>query len=85
MGFALRHQQHHLKPVAKLTDMAVCFLLFVLGAKLGTNAEILGNLGQLGGEALWLTLGAVGGSLLAVRPLERLFKGNTQSPSEKTP
>ena len=85
LGFALRHRQQRLKPVAKLTDAAICFLLFVLGAKLGTNAEIMENLGQLGWEALWLTLGAVGGSLLAVRPLERLFKGPSQSPSEEAP
>ncbi|ACV67351.1 LysO family transporter [Desulfohalobium retbaense] len=84
VGFAMRRQQHRLKPVGRLTDAAVCFLLFVLGAKLGANETVMDNLGQLGWEALWLTLGAVLGSLLAVRPLERLLKGEVPESGGRT-
>jgi uncharacterized membrane protein YbjE (DUF340 family) len=54
-------------------DTILCFLLFVLGAKLGTNEQVIAQIDQLGFEGLCLALGSIGGSLLAIWPLAGLF------------
>ena len=46
---------------------AVLFLLFMLGASVGGDAELLRVLPRLGGAALWLTLCGLIGSFVCVR------------------
>jgi len=51
----------------------VALLLFLIGAKIGSDAEIIQTLGTLGLEAALYAVAAVTGSLLAVKILERLL------------
>ena len=53
-----------LLPMTQLTFLAVLGLLFVMGAQIGADNEILRNMRSIGLEAFLLTLGAVAGSLL---------------------
>ena len=50
----------YLSPV---TTLAIIGLLFAMGAKIGTNSELMAALGILGFQALVLALGAVSGSI----------------------
>lgn len=56
-----------LRVCAHAIPPAVLFLLFMLGASVGGDAELLRVLPQLGGAALWLTLCGLIGSFVCVR------------------
>lgn len=43
---------------------AILVLLFLLGVSVGHNRQIMDNLGTIGADALLITLGAVGGSVV---------------------
>lgn len=51
----------------------VALLLFLIGAKIGSDPEITQALGTLGLEAALYAMAAVAGSLLAVKVLERFL------------
>ena len=72
-GIALRGRTRILRWVSKGTDLAVGFLLFVLGVSIGVNEEVISNLPSLGLEGFALSLGAIVGSIAAVGPLKGLF------------
>lgn len=76
-GIALRGRTRILGRVSKATDLAVGFLLFVLGVSIGVNEEVIANLPSLGLEGLALSLGAIAGSIAAVSPLKKLFAGES--------
>ena len=52
------------------TSAAIVVLLFTMGAKIGTNGELLGALGILGYRAFILASGAVVGSVAVIWFLE---------------
>lgn len=62
LGYIFR--QKNLKIVQHLITYAIFALLFLLGISVGTNRDIMDNLGTIGVEALVITIGAVGGSVL---------------------
>lgn len=62
LGYIFR--QKNLKVVQHLITYAIFALLFLLGISVGVNRDIMDNLGTIGVEALVITLGAVGGSIL---------------------
>ncbi len=72
-GIALRGRSRILGWVSRATDLAVGFLLFVLGVSIGVNEEVISNLPSLGLEGFVLSLGAIVGSIVAVNPLKCLF------------
>ena len=72
-GIALRGRSRILGWVSRSTDLAVGFLLFVLGVSIGVNEEVIANLPGLGLEGFLLALGAIAGSIAAVSPLKKLF------------
>lgn len=72
-GVALRGRTRILGWVSRSTDLAVGFLLFVLGVSIGVNEEVIANLPGLGLEGFLLSLGAIAGSILGVSPLKKLF------------
>lgn len=54
---------------------SIFLLLFFLGVSVGTNREVLMNLGTLGFRALVLAIGAIAGSIaLAVVVYNRFFR-----------
>ena len=63
-GFALRARWRLAALAGRLTNTAVCLLLFVLGLSIGVNDRLVDNLGTLGLEALALAAGAVSGSIV---------------------
>lgn len=71
IGFWFR--KRNLKFISPLITIAIWALLFLLGLQVGGDPKIMDNLGTIGGEALWLTLGAVGGSVLCAWGVYRCF------------
>lgn len=72
------------KKLRKNVDMAVTWsvylLLFLLGVSVGINEKVLANFSQIGYKAFWITIGAVGGSLILAKIVYVLWfnieKGN---------
>lgn len=71
LGFYFR--KRNLKFISPLITVAIWILLFLLGLSVGGDPKIMDNLGTIGGEALWLTLGAVGGSVLCAWGVYHFF------------
>lgn len=71
LGFCFR--KRNLKFISPLITVAIWILLFLLGLSVGGDPKIMDNLGTIGGEALWLTLGAVGGSVLCAWGIYHFF------------
>lgn len=59
--------------VGQACTAGVVLLLFLIGAKIGSDAEITQALGTLGLEAALYAVTAIVGSLLAVKILERFL------------
>jgi len=68
-----------LKAVDKLISYAIYLLLFLLGVSVGINEKIISNLDSIGKKALWITFGAIMGSVLVCWGLYQfVFKMHTQ-------
>lgn len=57
--------------------LAIMLLLFFLGIAVGGNAQLVRDLPHLGGAALTLALGGIGGTLVCAVLLRRVFGGGT--------
>ena len=57
----------------KIITVLVWLLLLLLGIEVGANKEIINNLHTIGLEAIYITIGAVGGSVLASWALWRII------------
>lgn len=57
----------------KLISVAIYVLLFLLGISVGLNQTIVHNLQKIGLQALIITLGAIGGSVLMLWVVFRFF------------
>ena len=55
--------------------LAIMLLLFLLGVAVGGNERLVRDLPRLGGAALTLALGALGGTLVCAALLRPLFTG----------
>lgn len=55
--------------------LAIMLLLFLLGVAVGGNERLVRELPRLGGAALTLALGALGGTLACAAVLRPLFRG----------
>ena len=64
MGYAFRHISA-LHKVEKTISLTVFFMLFVFGLSIGSNDELMNNLGKYGYQAFILAVFGVAGSLLA--------------------
>lgn len=62
------------KTSSLLTGWGVVLLLFCMGLGIGSNASVMQNLPILGGQALLLMLGSVGGAFLLSLPLSLYLK-----------
>ncbi len=57
----------------KLTMLAIFLLLFLLGVSVGINPDIIKNLPSIGFQAIFLSLGAISGTLLLAWGVVKLF------------
>nr|WP_319401607.1 LysO family transporter [uncultured Carboxylicivirga sp.] len=64
VGRQFRDKNKIRKGVDKAVSYAVYLLLFLLGISVGINNDIIQNFSSIGYQALLLTIGAVGGSVL---------------------
>ncbi len=81
-GHALRGRPVFLRGADHVASLAVFALLFVLGAGLGHNEELFTRLPILGGTALCISLCSCLGSILFLRPLQRIFDPAARSRPE---
>ena len=47
-----------------LMNLAIYVLLFLLGISVGTNQEVIGNLGKIGYESVAIAVASIAGSVL---------------------
>ena len=52
----------------------IVILVFTMGLRMGANEEVISNLGQIGLQAICITLATIGGSIGFVLILRRLFR-----------
>lgn len=64
LGYCVRSQVFIIKQLDGVITYAIYLLLFLLGIAVGNNNEIIRNLTTIGLSALYLTIGAVLGSVV---------------------
>lgn len=77
VGYLLRNR--NLSFVSKGIMAAIWLLLFLLGVAVGGNEAILGSLDTIGLQALLLSVGGVGGSVVCARVVYRFFWSGKKS------
>ena len=73
VGYLIREKENWIKWNDRFTTWSIYLLLFLLGISVGLNDKIMNNLDTIGVKALYLTLGAVGGSIILALIVYRLF------------
>ena len=73
IGWIFHSKIKFLRTTEFLTNWAIYLLLFMLGLSVGTNDTILKNFGEIGLQAITLTLFAVLGSVLTAWLTYNLF------------
>lgn len=63
--------------------LAILLLLFFLGIAVGGNAQLVRDLPHLGGAALVLALGGIGGTLVCAVLLRRVFGESAEARSRR--
>lgn len=79
VGYLIRKRKKLVKINDKLTTYAIYVLLLLLGIAIGVNKQITENLPTLGVDALVLTIGAVGGSIVLALFVYIFFFKNKKS------
>lgn len=64
IGVGYIFRKRNLSFISKLITVLIWILLFVLGLEVGSNPQIVSNLGKLGLDALIITVGALLGSII---------------------
>ncbi len=78
LGYALRNQRLFVGGAAKLVTLAVYLLLFTLGISIGGDKAIFDLLPELGLKSVVLTVGAIGGTVVAAWAFGRFVVGLPQ-------
>jgi peptidoglycan/LPS O-acetylase OafA/YrhL len=76
LGSLMGHKDRLMRSIGKLSEGLVLLLLFLLGAVIGSNEQVMGHLWGLGVNALALAAGSILGSLILAKPVERLLPGD---------
>ncbi|NLI72039.1 MAG: lysine exporter LysO family protein [Bacteroidales bacterium] len=71
IGVGYLFRKRNLSFISKLITVLIWILLFVLGLEVGSNPQIVSNLGKLGLDALVITVGALLGSIILAALLWR--------------
>lgn len=77
VGYLLRNR--NLSFISKGIMAAIWLLLFLLGVAVGGNEAILGSLDTIGLQALLLSVGGVGGSVVCAWMVYRFFWSGKKS------
>ena len=64
IGVGYIFRKRNLSFISKVITVLIWILLFVLGLEVGSNPQIVSNLGKLGLDALIITVGALLGSII---------------------
>jgi len=64
IGVGYIFRKRNLSFISKVITVLIWILLFVLGLEVGSNPQIVSNLGKLGLDALVITVGALLGSII---------------------
>jgi uncharacterized membrane protein YbjE (DUF340 family) len=77
LGFVLRGHQSLLRLGARLADLALYALLFILGLSLGMDKHLMAHLPRLGLTGLVLALAALVGSVACAVFFARIWSDRT--------
>lgn len=72
-GYLLRFKKNVLAMAGTATTWSLYLLIFLLGISVGTNHAVVHALGRLGVQALILSVGGIGGSVLVGCLVSRAF------------
>lgn len=72
-GRILRDRKRIVAGTGRLLMISIFVLLFILGVGIGSNKEIIGQIGSLGLTAAGLGIFAIAGSILAGIMIQRFF------------
>ena len=76
LGTRVGHMRKFMRSIGWMSDFLIILLLFLLGAAIGSNAQIMDHLWGLGWAGLLLAGGSIAGSILLAKPVERLLPGD---------
>ncbi len=62
----LRHKKDSFSFLEQLLNIVIYVLVFIMGLRMGSNEEVISNLGTIGVQSVLVTILVVGGSMLAV-------------------
>lgn len=79
IGLMLRRWPGVFKPAERVCSALVYVLLFLLGLSAGNNRQVVGQLGQMGYEALLISVFAVIGSVIVSYVVYIIFFRNAGS------
>jgi len=83
VGRLFREKDKTRKKVDLAVTWSVYLLLFLLGISVGVNDDIIQNFSRIGYKAFWLTIGAVGGSVLLAKIIFNLFFKSNEDKMQK--
>lgn len=66
IGSKSRAVKEKFSRIGTITFAAIIFLVYVMGARMGSNEQVVANLGSIGLDALFMTVVIMTGSILAV-------------------
>ncbi len=65
LGFLTKQKTKWIAALDSIITYAIYTLLFLLGVSVGTNQQIIQHLDSISLQALWITIGGIGGSVIA--------------------
>lgn len=74
IGSKCRSIKEKLSRVGTLLFVAIIFLVFTMGVRMGSNEEVVSNLGSIGVDAFFMTVVIMAGSVIAVIVTRKLLK-----------
>jgi uncharacterized membrane protein YbjE (DUF340 family) len=78
LGFILRKKRYIIMLFDKLTNISIYILLFLLGLSIGSNELIITQFGQIGINAILLSLSGIMGSVILSYFAYKFFKRDEQ-------
>ena len=62
----LRHKKENFAFIEQMLNVVIYVLVFIMGLRMGSNEEVISNLGTIGVQSVIVTIFVVGGSMFAV-------------------
>lgn len=80
IGWIVRNKSVPSRSVTKATLWVICVLMLLIGVEIGGSRSVLNSLGSLLSDALLLTIGAVGGTILLAMAVNVFIVRSKASP-----